>query len=121
MSPPLFLFRFFIWRSSENKSDVCHVLCEVLIMLDVTHSQVDVETEFGVVVLCACKLANSQHASFTLYLFSVLSHIFMLFNHLREFLCTLYAIYCVVILHHLPTVFILHFYDFSVACCQPFR
>jgi len=23
-------------------------------------------------------------------------------------------------LHHLPTVFILHFYDFSVACCQPF-
>ena len=38
--PPLFLFRFCIWRSSKNKSDVCHVLCEVLIiMLDVTQSQ----------------------------------------------------------------------------------
>jgi len=32
-----------------------------------------------------------------------------------------YAIHCVVILHHLPAVFILHFYDFSVACCQPFQ
>jgi len=49
--PPLFLFRFCIWRSSKNKSDVCHVLCEVLIMLDCTYSQVDVETEFGVVLL----------------------------------------------------------------------
>jgi len=70
--------------------------------------------------LCACKFANSHHASFTLYLFSILSHIFTLFNHLCEFLCTFYAIYCVVIHHHLPAVFILHFYDFSVACCQPF-
>jgi len=42
--PPLFLFRFCIWRSSNNKSDVCYVLREVLSMLDVTHSQVDVET-----------------------------------------------------------------------------
>ena len=49
--PPIFLFRFCIWRSSKNKSDICHVLCEVLFMLDVTHSQVDVETEFGVVSL----------------------------------------------------------------------
>jgi len=49
--PPLFLFRFCIWRSSKNKSDVYHVLCEVLFMLDVTHSQVDVETEFDVVSL----------------------------------------------------------------------
>jgi len=49
--PPLFLFRICIWRSSKNKSDVCHVLCEVLFMLDVTHSQVDVETEFGMVSL----------------------------------------------------------------------
>ena len=48
---PLFLFRICIWRSSKNESDVCHVLCEVLFMLDVTHSQVDVETEFGVVSL----------------------------------------------------------------------
>jgi len=32
--------------------------------------------------LCACKFANSHHVSFTLYLFSVLSHIFTLFNHL---------------------------------------
>jgi len=42
--PPLFLFRFCTWRSSKNKSDVCQVLFEVLIMLDVTPSQVDVET-----------------------------------------------------------------------------
>ena len=33
--------------------------------------------------LCACKLANSHHASFTLYLFSILSQIFTLFNHLN--------------------------------------
>jgi len=32
MSPPLFLFRFCIWRSSKNKSYVCHVLCEVPII-----------------------------------------------------------------------------------------
>jgi len=72
--------------------------------------------------LCACKLANFQHASFTLYLFSILSHIFTLFNHLCEFLCTFYTIYCVVILHLIISqqVFILHFYDFSVACCQSF-
>ena len=49
--PPLFVFRFCIWRSSKNKSDVCHVLREVLFMLGVTHSQVDVETEFSVVPL----------------------------------------------------------------------
>jgi len=54
--PPLFLFRFCIWRSSKNKSDVCHVLCEVL-MLDVTRSQVDVETEFGVVLLDSVSLS----------------------------------------------------------------
>ena len=66
MSLPLFLFRFCIWRSSKNKSDVCHVLCEVLIMLDVTHSQVDVETEFGVVLLDSVSL--SAIASIKLYL-----------------------------------------------------
>jgi len=41
---PLFLFRFWIWRSSKNKSDVGHVLREILFMLNVTHSHVDVET-----------------------------------------------------------------------------
>ena len=50
-APHLFLVTFFIWRSFKNKSDVCHVLCEELFMLDITHSQVDVETEFGVVSL----------------------------------------------------------------------
>ena len=51
MSAPPFLFRFCIWRGFKNKSDVCHVLCEEHFMLDGTHSQVDVETEFGVVSL----------------------------------------------------------------------
>jgi len=51
MSPPLFLFRFYIWRSFKNKSDAFHVLRVVLFILDVTHIQVDVETEFGVVFL----------------------------------------------------------------------
>jgi len=34
-----------------NKIDVCLVLCEELWMLNVTRSQVNVETEFGVVSL----------------------------------------------------------------------
>ena len=55
--PPLFLFRFCIWRNSKNKSGVCHVLRDVLFMLDVTHSQVDVETEFGVVSLDSVSLS----------------------------------------------------------------
>ena len=55
--PPLFLFTFYIQRSSKYKSDVCHILCEVLFMLDVTHSQVDVETEFGVVSLDSVSLS----------------------------------------------------------------
>ena len=41
----------YIFREDPKISDVCHVLCEVVFMLDVTHSQVDVETEFGVVSL----------------------------------------------------------------------
>ena len=49
--PQLFLFRCCIWRSSKNKSDFGHVLRETLFMLSVTHRQVDVETEFGVVSL----------------------------------------------------------------------
>jgi len=54
---PLFLFRFCIWRSSKNESDVGHVLCETLFMLNVTHSQSDVETEFGVVLLDSVSLS----------------------------------------------------------------
>jgi len=57
MSPPLFLFRFCIWGSSKNISDVCQVLREVLFMLDVTYSQIDVETEFGVVSLDSVTLS----------------------------------------------------------------
>jgi len=55
--PPLFLFRFCIWRSSKNKSGVGHVLRETLFMLSVTHSEVDVETEFGVVLLDSVSLS----------------------------------------------------------------
>jgi len=32
--PPFLLFRFCIWRGFKNKSDVFHVLCEELFMLD---------------------------------------------------------------------------------------
>jgi len=32
--PHFFLFRFCIWRGFKNKSDVCHVSCEELFMLD---------------------------------------------------------------------------------------
>jgi len=32
--PPLFHFRFCIWTGFKNKSDVCHVLCEELFILD---------------------------------------------------------------------------------------
>jgi len=46
--PPFFLFRFCFWRGSQNKIDVCHVLREVLFMLDVAQRQVDVETVFQV-------------------------------------------------------------------------
>jgi len=48
MSTPHFLFRFCIWRGSKNKSDVCHVLREVLFLLDITQNQVDVERGFQV-------------------------------------------------------------------------
>jgi len=52
MSSHFFLFRFCISRGFKNKSDVCHVLCEELFMLDGRpHSQVDVETELCVVSL----------------------------------------------------------------------
>jgi len=42
--PHLFLSTIFIRRGFKNESDVCRVLCEELFKLDVTHSQVDVET-----------------------------------------------------------------------------
>ena len=32
--PHIFQVRFCIWRGFKNKSDVCHVLCEELFMLD---------------------------------------------------------------------------------------
>jgi len=32
--PKFFLFKFYIWRGFKNKSDVCHVLCEELFMID---------------------------------------------------------------------------------------
>jgi len=51
MSPPLFSLRVCIWRGFKTKYDVCHVLCEEYFMLGITHSNVDVETEFGVVSL----------------------------------------------------------------------
>jgi len=74
--------------------------------------------------LRACKFAISHHASFTPYLFTILQFICSLFYPIPSryltifcaFLCRFYAIYCVVILHHLPAFFILHFYVFSVAC-----
>ena len=34
MSCPPTFFRSYIWRGFKNKSDVCHVLCEELFMLD---------------------------------------------------------------------------------------
>jgi len=49
--PPLFSFWVCIWRGFKTKCDVCHVLCEEFFILDVTHSYVDVEREFGVVSL----------------------------------------------------------------------
>ena len=55
--PPTFSLQVLYLENSKNKTDVCHVLCELLIMLDITHSQVDVETEFGVVLLNSVSLS----------------------------------------------------------------
>jgi len=55
-----------------------------------------------------------------IYLFSILTHTSTLYNRLCAFLCRRYSICCVAIFHHLPVFFIIHFYIFSVACCQPF-
>jgi len=53
MSSHFLLFRFCIWRGFKNTSDVCHVVCEELFMLDgrLHIAKVHVETEFGVVSL----------------------------------------------------------------------
>jgi len=51
LAPHLFLFRFLIWKGFKNNSDVCRVLCEGHFLFDITHSQVDIEAEFGVVSL----------------------------------------------------------------------
>jgi len=55
--PPYFFSSGLIFGEVPKISDVCHVLCEVLFMLDITHSQVDVETEFGVVSLDSVSLS----------------------------------------------------------------
>jgi len=55
--PPTFSLQVLYLEKFQKQSDVCHVLCEVLIMLDVTHSQVDDETEFGVVLLDSVSLS----------------------------------------------------------------
>jgi len=57
---PNFFFRFCLWRSFKNK-----ILRELLFMLDVTHSHVDVETA-GVVSLDS--VSFSIVASIILYL-----------------------------------------------------
>jgi len=51
MFPHIFPFQFCIWKGFKKESDVCHVLCEELFMLDVRHRQIDAETEFNVVSL----------------------------------------------------------------------
>jgi len=51
MSPPHFSLRICIWGGFKTKCGVCHVLCELFFMLDVTHSHVDVEIALGVVSL----------------------------------------------------------------------
>jgi len=51
MPPHFFLLGFVFGEISKPNMTFCHVLCEEFSMLDVTHSNVDVETEFGVVSL----------------------------------------------------------------------
>jgi len=69
--------------------------------------------------LCACKFANSHHASFTLYLFtilhficSVLSHAFTLFNHFYVgftlFIVLLYFITSQSFSFYTSTIFLWH-------------
>jgi len=51
MSPHIFLFKLCICRDFKQESDVFHVLCEELFMLDVRYRQIDAETEVDVVSL----------------------------------------------------------------------
>ena len=53
---PHFFSSGFIFGEVPKISDVCHILCEVLFILDVTDSQVDVVTEFAVVSLDSVSL-----------------------------------------------------------------
>ena len=77
---------------------------------------------------CACRFANSHHASLTHYLIAILPRTFTLFTALLylvtfcAFPCRFYSFYCIVMRCHLPAFFISHFYRyiFSVACCYPF-
>jgi len=48
---PTFFSLGFVFREVSKKGGVFHTLCEELFMLNVTHSQVDTEIEFGVVPL----------------------------------------------------------------------
>jgi len=64
----IFIFRYCIWRGSKDRSDVCHVLCEELFVLDFPHSQVDVETVW-------CGITDSDifmNFSFDKMIFSIL-------------------------------------------------
>jgi len=75
---PLFLFRFCIWRGSKNQSYICHVLREVLFMLEVTHSQDDDETEFQVSLdTCVVSLLMISLDSVNL---SILASKYMIFS-----------------------------------------
>ena len=49
--PPLFSLRVCIWKGFKTECDVYHVLCEDFFILVGTYSYVDVEREFGVVLL----------------------------------------------------------------------
>jgi len=43
--PSTIFYLGFVFGEFSKKSNPCHVLCEELFMLDVTHGQVNVETE----------------------------------------------------------------------------
>jgi len=66
---PIFLFRFGIWRDFKNKSDICHVFCEESFMIDIAHSQIDVERELYVVSLILIFFINF---SFEYMIFGIL-------------------------------------------------
>jgi len=81
MPTPHFLFRFCIWRGSKNKSDVCHVLREVLFLLDITQNQFDVERGFQVSLdTCVVSLSVISLDSVTCINFSFNRMIFSIFQ-----------------------------------------